>query len=492
MTQPRVADPSAAPAPRAAGSPRLVTPAASNGPVAEDVAPAPVLFAEPFDAVVDAADGAEEAGAARNGRHVVRGSMWYIAAIGVGAALSFLFWALAAKLAPPETVGVSSALWSSIQFWNFVSGMGLPVAVARYGSARLQTVHVLFFWGLVYTAVTSAAVTMMFGIAAPQLVRNQGVIDALFQWGIGPGLVVFFLLITGMSFALLVEVRLVTLRRFGWVFARVLAISLIRLPFLFVPAIARNPLALLLLIAGPPALSGFTGILIIHRSTPKRLRDPLLPLPPETWPAFKYASVNYVGMLAAQAPQFTLPIILIGEVSAAEFAAFFMAWQITIVVFLVPHTVGQVVLAEGSRSASAVNQQVRHGLFLSLGLMAAATLATLAGSSLVTKVFGPDYALTAALLPRLVGAGIPWAITCMCLAKARVEGNHPRTVMITVGFAVFTLVPAAIMSARTGAAGTATAWLLGNLVAAALAVAVTRVVRPGNRAEVVVSSAQVA
>jgi hypothetical protein len=362
------------------------------------------------------------------------------------------------------------------------------VAVARYGSARIQTVHVLFFWGLIYTAVTSAAVTMMFGIAAPQLVRNQGVIDALFQWGTGTGLVLFFLLICGMSFALLVEVRLVTLRRFGWVFGRVLAISLVRLPFLFVPAIARNPLALLLLIAGPPAVSGFVGVVVIHHSTPTRQRGQLLPLPAETWPAFKYASVNYVGMLAAQAPQFTLPIILIGEVSASEFAAFFMAWQITIVVFLIPHTIGQVVLAEGSRSVDAVKHQVRHGLMLSLGIMTVATIATLAGSSLVTKAFGPDYALTAQLLPRLVGAGIPWAITCMCLAKARVEGNHPRTVLITVGFAICTLVPAAIMGSRSGAAGTANAWLLGNLAAALLAVAATRLVQPSPKAEVVLSS----
>ena len=68
---------------------------------------------------------------------------------------------------------------------------------------------------------------------------------------IGPGMapaVVGTLLITGMAFSVLVEVRLVTLRLWRWVYARVLLVSLVRLPLLLVPALGSSPLGLLLLI----------------------------------------------------------------------------------------------------------------------------------------------------------------------------------------------------------------------------------------------------
>lgn len=424
-----------------------------------------------------------------SGRHIVRGSMWFVAAVSTGAAFSFLFWALAAHLSPQAVVGIGSALWAWVQFMNFATGMGLPVAVARFGSGRTRSVNTLFSWALIYTAVTSLAGTVVFAVVAPAFVRSE-YLDTLWQWGVPFGLALFFLLITGMSFAILVEIRLVTMRKWGWVFGRVLAISLLRLPFLYFPDISHSPIGLLLLIAGVPALSGFTGAIAIRLSTPKADRGRLLPLPVETMPAFKYASANYPGMLAAQAPQFVLPLVVAANVNANENAAFYLAWSVTVIVFILPHTIGQVVLSEGSRKSAHVDHQVKVGLILSLGLMVIMTAGAIVFASFGTRVaFGTEYHLTAELLPKLVAAGIPWAITCMCLAKARVEDQHRRTIVITLGFALFTLVPAAIMSARSGTQGAATAWLLGNIAAAVLAVVATRWVKSAPKTDLVPSGA---
>jgi O-antigen/teichoic acid export membrane protein len=409
----------------------------------------------------------------RSQRHVVRGSIWFVGAVGTGAALSFLYWLFAARL-DHDAVGPASGLWAQVQLVNYLTGMGLPIALARYGSGRPRTVHVLFKWALLYTAVTSMLGTLVYGALAPQFIAEQ-YLAPLFRFGTGVGLAIFFVLITGMSFALLVEVRLVTLRQWRWVFGRMLVMSVSRLPLLLLPVFHHSPMGLLLLIAGMPALSGAAGVIALRQATPRRDRGSLLPLPPETVPALKFASVNYLGMLAAQAPQFGLPVVVAGFVSPDDYAAFYMAWQITVMIFLVPHTIGQIVLTEGGRGDGAVNHQVRLGLVLSLGIMVTAAVGAAAAArlGLVTRLFGPEFALTAELLPWLVAAGIPWAVTCVCLAKARVEGDHLRTVVITVGFAVFTLVPATVMTARAGVAGTTGAWLVGNTAAALLAVLAT-------------------
>lgn len=444
---------------------------------------------DPLDPRVDEVDAAGRAAALDEqqveGRHIVRGSSWFIASVITGAGLSFLFWALATKVATQYEVGVATKLWVNLQFMNYVTSMGLPVAVAKYGSMRRRTFSSLFTWALVYTAFTSLAGATLFALVAPAYVSGE-VLDSLKQWGAPFGFLIFFLLTAGMAFSLLVEVRLVTMRKWRWVYGRVIAVSLVRLPLLFVPSISHNPMGLLLLIAGTPALSGFVGVLAIRYSTPRADRGRLFPIPPEVLPALRYASVNYVGMLAAQGPQFVLPVVV--NVGPEQFAPFFLAWSITIVVFLIPHTIGQVVLSEGSRNTDHIGHQVKVGLRLSLLLMMGATLAVVVGSSLVTRVLGQSYALTAELLVVLVSAGIPWAVTSMCLAKARVEGNHLRTVVITSGFALFTLIPAAEMSSRSGPHGAANAWLLGNIAAAVLALVVTRWVKASPRSHLLAST----
>jgi O-antigen/teichoic acid export membrane protein len=421
-------------------------------------------------------------------RTMVRGSAWYVGSVAVGAALSLGFLLVAARLVDQDALGAANGLWAQLQLVNYLTAMGLPVAMARYGSGRARTVHVLFLWALLYTAVTSVIGTVIYGAVAPHVIA-KAYLAPLQQWGLGGGLAVFCLLTMGISFALLVEVRLVTLRRWHWVFARVALLSLARFPFLALPVLHTEAFGLFLLMAGLPALSGFLGVAALYAATPRRERAPLLPLPSEARPALAFASVNYVSMLAAQAPQFALPVVVTGYVPAAQYAPFYLAWQVTMMAFLVPHTIGQVVLTEGSRSRGAAGQQVRLGLALSMGAMVVALGAVLVVVKLgiIPKVLGPDFALTATLLPRFVAAGIPWAVTSVCLAKARVEGNHARTVAITVGFALATLLPAVAMTRMAGVNGTAWAWLLGNAVAAVFALGLTLAARTTSRGDLVPS-----
>ena len=61
--------------------------------------------------------------------------------------------------------------------------------------------------------------------------------------------------------------------------------------------------------------------------------------------------------------QFVLPVIVLVNVSSADYAAFYAIWSVTVIVFLIPHTLGQVLLVEGGRTAN-----LRHQLELALVL----------------------------------------------------------------------------------------------------------------------------
>jgi O-antigen/teichoic acid export membrane protein len=55
-----------------------------------------------------------------------------------------LFWLLAARMATRAEVGSAAAVLSSVNFVNYVTSLGLPVAVARYGGSSTRDSRLLF------------------------------------------------------------------------------------------------------------------------------------------------------------------------------------------------------------------------------------------------------------------------------------------------------------------------------------------------------------
>lgn len=394
---------------------------------------------------------------------LVRGSAWLTATVAVTALSGFTFWLVAARLEDADVVGQATALFTSALFVNYVTNLGLPVAVARYvADDRHPTLRL---YGLFASA--TAVSSLLAGIVYVLLLEGDA--RAALE-SVGPaGAVTFVVVAIGMAASVLVEVRLMAMRRWGWVLGRVLLVAAARLVLLVVRPDGDPAIWLFLAVAAPVALSGYVGLVAL-RVTGHGPGWPL-PLPRVADSAVRLAAVNWVALLLAQAPQFALPVLVLREVSADENASFYIAFGVATVVFLLPHTIGQVLLVEGGRDGADLGGQFRVALVLSLGLMAMLAVAAWVGAGLVTVVYGPDYEDARRILPVLVGAGLFWAVTSTCLARARVLEDSMATMLITAAFAVATLVPAAMLVPDDGAEGATVAWLVGNIVAASVALA---------------------
>ncbi len=396
--------------------------------------------------------------------HQLRGSFWVTAAVGVNAVGGFAFWLVAARLYDQDDVGQATALFTTVLFVNYAASLGLPVAVARYASGTSPDANRLFNGALAVTAAGSALAAVVVLLVLPSTVT------APLRGGGGlAGIAFFFLAVVGVAFAVLVEVRLMALRRWYVIVVRAVLVAVIRIPLL-----AWSPLPdalwLFVLVAGVPALSGFVVVALIGPGTtgwsPR-------PFPETTRRAVHFAGVNYIGLLALQAPQFALPFIVLVNVSATTMASFYIAFSIATLVFLVPHTLGQVLLVEGGRGTRHPRSQVKLTLVLGVGAMTLAALATVTGVDLVVAVYGQDYQAAADALPWFVVAGVPWAVTCSLLARVRIYEYREHTLYITGALALATLVPAVLLVPDHGVAGAAAAWIAGNVVAAAVALVVT-------------------
>ncbi|MEY2568965.1 MAG: hypothetical protein QOE35_3494 [Actinomycetota bacterium] len=406
--------------------------------------------------------------------NLVRGSAYSVVGLVLTGLSGALFWLVAARLYPSVAVGRASALFTSVLLVNFLSNLGLPVALARFGHGPDGDGDVVFTWALVAMIVASAvAAVVFFLVVDPHAVAAVGGRS-------GAAIALFTALVVGTSMTLLVDVRLMLAREWRFVLLRMAAVGVVRLPLLWARPPVADALWLFVLAAGFPAVSGAVGLFALRRVAGARFG--LRPRPSALGAFARFAAVNYVATLAVDAARFVLPVMVLVTVPASANASFYVAWSVAMLIFLAPATIGQVLLVEASRTSTRRSPILAAGS-ISVGLMATASIGAWVRADVITSLFGAGYRPAAEILPRLMAAGVPWAITSVTVADARVRGDTRSTLGITGTLGLAVLVPAAILVPEHGIRGAADAWLGGHLVTAGVSAVLlirSRVNRPAG------------
>jgi O-antigen/teichoic acid export membrane protein len=413
---------------------------------------------------------------------LVRGSSWLIVSIVASAGTGALFWLWASHLTATASVGSAAALFSSVMFITYATSMGLPVAAARYGADSSESATVLYSWALLYTSATAVAGTaLFFAIVRPNAE------DVLRAHGFVAGVALVAVIVIGTSISVMNDVRLIAAHRWNMIVLRVTLVGVARLLLVPVHAGQNEALWLFFLGAGIPALSGYLGLFVMGPLTGFTFR--LRPHPPHASEAFRHACVNYIGMLAAQAPTFVLPVLVLSAVGAADNARFFIGWSIAGVAFVIPHTIGHALLVEGAKGDSDLRREVRTTLLFTVAFMAIALAVVVVAGGGIALVYGKDYSAAAPVLQRLMLAGIPWALTSIWLNEARIHQDDAAVLVITGVLAAAILLPAMVLVPSHGIGAATGAWLAGHFVAAGVAASVVRARRPMWEASVESSAA---
>ena len=410
-------------------------------------------------------------GRVRGQRHLLTGSAVLVAGAAIQALSGAVFWLVAAHLDVKGDVGAGGKLTTSVLFVTYLAGLGLPVALARYAADRNAESDVIFTWAVGATVAAS----VVLGSAYVALFRGSATgvltdLDPVF----GP--LVFAVVVAGAALSMIVDVRCMTARRWNLVLARIAVVGLVRFPLLFLfRDHEHRALWLFVAAAGPVALSGLIGAALVPRVAGGTHR--VGPRPSTARVATRYSAVNFVSTLAYQAPYFLLPVIVLANVTDDSYASFNVAWGVVAVAFYVPTAIGQALLAEGGRDGAHVHAQVRLALGLAVSLMLAGAVAAFLGSDVVTTIYGAKYSAAARVLPAMIAAGVPWAITSLYLSEVRILHRHLATVAITATLTAAIVLPALALVPENGIDGASRAWLLGNLAAAVVAAAAVRISR---------------
>jgi len=407
----------------------------------------------PFESLGDAE--LDAANSAAGG--LFRGSAWLTVSTVVTALGGLLFWIIAARLYSTAEVGRATALFSALLFVNYATNLGLGIAVARYARDQSDASTMTYRYAIVLTSVSSVLGAAIFLALAP-----HRTVAPLFDISTPGGIALWLAFGAGMAVTTVVDVRLLALRLWPWVFARALAVAVLRVLLIAVAPSADAAGWTFLIAAGVPALSGAIGVMVLSRAERRHL--PWRPVLPETRAALRYALQNYLPVLAEQAPLLGLPLVVLLTVGAAANANFYIAWGATLFVLMVPTAITQILLVEGGRDGTEINHQTKLALTWSLVVMTAAWVVAWAGRDVVTIIYGKNYESASVILPQLVAAGIAWSIMTVAVTRARLEHDTRSTLVITVLFAVTVLVSALFWTATKGVNGAVDGWLLGCAV----------------------------
>jgi O-antigen/teichoic acid export membrane protein len=383
---------------------------------------------------------------------------------GLTSVIGLLYWVVAARLFPPDVVGVNNTLISTMTLIAVAAQLNLGNALLRFvpvaeRSAR-RLVLTCYAVGAVAAAMAGGIFALGAGWWAPEL---QGAVGA------GP-LALFFVLSTPIWTVFVIQDYVLTaVKRATVVPLENLVFSLLKIALLGVGAMIAfgGSIAVSWVVATALIVLAITAYLLRVLPAPASGEPPAAsPVRPRA--VARFVSADWTGGLFTNAVEFGLPLLVLVTLGAEQAATFGVAWAIAYGLYLVSHGMGQSLVAHVAADPVALDAARRSTVTRSLALILPAALVIVPGAGLILSIFGAHYAATGTTLLALAAlSAVPNVIVTAALFGARVQQRRGVLIGVPAVIAVLVIPPALVLMPTLGLAGVGVALLVGQSVVAA-------------------------
>jgi O-antigen/teichoic acid export membrane protein len=380
---------------------------------------------------------------------------------GVMATFGFFFWLIATHIFTPDQIGVGTALISAMTLISFVSLLGFNSTFVRIlpnSKNRNNEINTGSILVISAAAIIAIACTWLVPYVAPKL----DIIHANFWYAAGFVIMVALASINSLTDSIFIAYRaahynLITDGLFT-------SGSKLFLPLLFAGLGAYGVFAA----AGLAASIGMVASVLflvfkfgykpewkIDKTTLKKV--------------FSYSSANYISNLANIAPMLVLPIIVIDRLGASAAANYYLAFTVISLLYAVATAVSQSLFAEGSHGEKTLRSLLKKSAIILLAIMIPAGLILAVFGPFILGFFGKSYGAGGSSVIVMLAIAAP-AVAAFSFGGVilRITRQIHSLVAINIIYA-FTIIGLAMLWIGRGLIWVAVAWLIGNLVAAALA-----------------------
>ncbi|MGE5135538.1 MAG: lipopolysaccharide biosynthesis protein [Gemmatimonadota bacterium] len=375
-------------------------------------------------------------------------------ATAVTSALGLAFWAVAARMFSEQAVGYSSAAVSAMGVLAIVGTMGLGTVLISELPRRTRRAQ-LISAAMLAGGIASLLLAVVFSLVAPLVSAQFSSVTG--TWA-GAGLLMAGVALTAASGVF--DMAAIGLARGGLQLWRNTVFAAGKLAILPVTALLIQDRAgsgiTLSWVAGTALSMALIALWLRMRGVPVLPRPDWRILRGLSWTV---AAHNWVN-IGVQVPRLIMPIVATVVVGASANAAFFTAWSLTGLLFLVPLDLATALFAVGSARAQVTRQKLRLSLRLSALAGLAGMLVLGLGARLVLSVFGHTYVEQATVPLLLMLAAYPPTVPklhymAICLAERR---PRPAAIVLAVTAAA-ELAAAAVGGAYGGLTGLCAALL---------------------------------
>ena len=378
--------------------------------------------------------------------------------------LGVAYWIAAARLFSTTAVGVCSALISSMFLLTNIGHLNLVSVLNRFlpRAGRDSETLVVRSYLLALGATALASVIFILGLDlwAPGL----GVLQDQ------PAVAVWFVVSTmvWVIFALQDSV-LAGIRQAVWVPAENLIFAVAKIALLFALVAAAPTLGVFwswslpsVFLVIPVTLLLFRRWIPLHVYRTKGREQRM-----GTWRLAHYASRDYIAYLALSGTIGIMPLIVLGQLGAAQNAYYWVSWSIAYTLYLISHSMGMALLTEGSLDPAELRTHWRRTVIESARLVVPGAIVMALAAPLILGVMGGSYSDEAVTLLRLLAlSAIPF-IFVEAFADAQRVARRMRVVVLTfVSLSVLVFALALPLMHMWGIVGIGVAWLVAQSVVA--------------------------
>ena len=369
--------------------------------------------------------------------------------------LGFVFWIIAARFYSTEDVGFASAVIAAVGFVALFAHLGIGMGLVRFLSHSGENANSMLNTAFTIGVLSSIAVAVIFvaglGLWSPSL---------LFLRQDPAYLVAFIIFAIAYQLSYLMDEAFIAERRAGFVAARNIIFSLLKIPLpILLAALLHSfgifaswgislcaALLLCFLFFLPRAQPGYRPLPTINREVVSVMS--------------RFSFANYLSVLFWSAPTMVMPIMVVNLLGAVPNAYFYIAWIIGTIPNLVSGAVSSSLFAEGSHEEEELGLHTWRSLKMVLVILVPTVILILAIADKLLLLFGGAYAENATTLLRILAiSALPFAINITYLSIKRVEKKLKALVGLTTFTAAVTLVLTYLLLPWIGINGAGIAWL---------------------------------
>jgi len=382
-----------------------------------------------------------------------RNAIYLMLSSGILAILGFLFWIVNARLYSTEQVGIGTTLISVMALISSFSILGLDKGLIRYlpGSERKNEKINTSFTLVSLMSILIAIIYLIFlkSFSPKLLFVRENIIFLL----------IFILFIVFSSLDIISENVFIAYRSSKYVLFKNIIFSTVKLIVPFV-LVAMGSYGIFMSVGIALGISlGFSLFFLVFKHNysyrPTMNGNVLKKMT-------RFSLGNYAAGFLYGLPAMVLPILIINTIGPKNAAYFYMGMMIASFLFVVPITISQALLAEGSHNESELKSHLRKAIKIISIIIIPAIIITAFSGKYILLAFGKDYSSEGLNFLRLLAiSGIFVSINYLSGTILRIKHKIKALISINLFSAILILGLSYLFLTR-GLLGIGFAWIIGQ------------------------------